>query len=307
MVERHGVGSSKPFHCLLVPTDFSSGADLALCRAARLPLAPKAKVLLVHVLPPGHTVRLRAQAEADARQRLAKAAALVADTASESGPSSVTVESEILSGSSFVEIIRRSRTASADLIVLGRHGHRPIRDMFIGSTAERVVRKGDVPVLVVARQPTHNYSRPLVATDLGDSSTQIRELALRVLGPNVKSIAVVHVYQVPFESRLGRGPSPEAIAFRRGFLTDARSGMDRLLDPWNEAGLRWIPVIRKGDPREAILLESQRRKADLIVLGTHGRSGMSHVLLGSVAEWVIRTARCDVLVSRPVRFSFRSP
>jgi hypothetical protein len=123
----------------------------------------------------------------------------------------------------------------------------------------------------------------------------------------VKSIPVVHAYQVPFEDRLGRGPSQGAIAFRRACLTNASSGLDKLLGAWNEAGLRWTPVLRKGDPRVAILLESQRHKADLIVLGTHGRSGMSHVLLGSVAEWVLRAARCDVLIARPVRFSFRLP
>jgi len=75
----------------------------------------------------------------------------------------------VLSGEAFVEIIRRSRSLGAELIVIGRHGRRPVRDMFIGTTAERVIRKGDVPVLVVNRKPRSPYRRPLIATDLEDA------------------------------------------------------------------------------------------------------------------------------------------
>jgi nucleotide-binding universal stress UspA family protein len=307
MGERQVGRTLDPFRCLLVPTDFSSGADLALSRAARLRLAPKAKVLVVHVLAPGLSVRLRSQAEADAWRRLEKAAALVAETARASGQSTVTVERELISGRAFVEIIRRARAASADLVVLGRHGQRPVRDMFIGSTAERVVRKGDVPVLVVSRKPTHVYRRPLIATDLDDSSKRILELALRAVDPNVRVMPVVHAFHVPFKSRLARDSPAAATAFWRACRDEARSNLAALLESWSVPGLRWNPILREGDARGIVLNEAAHRKSDLIAIGTHGRAGMAHALVGSVAEWVIRAARCDVLVSRPVRFSFELP
>lgn len=106
--------------------------------------------------------------------------------------------------------------------------------MFIGSTASRVIRKGDIPVLVVSRKAGRTYRRPLVAVDLEDTSRAVVDLALRVLGPEVSAAVLAHA-------------------------------------------------------------------------GTHGRSGISHALVGSVAEWVIENATVDVLVARPARVSFELP
>jgi nucleotide-binding universal stress UspA family protein len=294
---------------VLVPTDFSAGAERALRRAAQLPLAADAKLLIVHVLPEG-PAKLRKQAELEAARGLGSAVALAVESLKTAGYPNVVVASELLSGQAFVEVIRRSRSVSADLIVLGRHGHRQIRHMLLGSTAERVIRNGDVPVLVVNLKAAHPYRRPLIATGLEDSSVRIFELALRTVGPEVNAVPVVHAFHVPFESRFARGESAPAIAFRREYQHRAMRGLDTLLKSWSEVskvGLGWKPVVRRGDPRSVILLEALRRKADLIIVGTHGRSGIAHALIGSLAEWVIRAARCDVLVARPVRFSFDLP
>lgn len=66
-------------------------------------------------------------------------------------------------------------------------------------------------------------------------------------------------------------------------------------------------LLHEGDPRSVILDAVARRGCDLVALGTHGRSGLSHVLLGSVAEAVVRAATCDVLVARPVGLQFKLP
>ena len=111
----------------------------------------------------------------------------------------ITLTSDVLSGEPFVEIIRCARNIGAELIVLGRHGRRPVRDMFIGTTAERVIRKGDVPVLAVNLKPARPYRRPLIATDLEDSAPRVFGLALRILEPTVKAVHIVHAFNVPFE------------------------------------------------------------------------------------------------------------
>jgi hypothetical protein len=74
-----------------------------------------------------------------------------------------------------------------------------------------------------------------------------------------------------------------------------------------EVADEWQTVIVRGDPRTALLAETLRRRADLLAVGTHGRAGIAHALVGSVAEWVIQNAACDVLVARPVRVSFELP
>lgn len=290
---------------LLVPTDLSKGAELALERALLLPLAPGAKIHIIHVLPSDLPAKVRAKAESEARARLEQ-------MASHARKSKAAVEgdvtAELLRGEPFVEIIRASRSLNADLIVLGRHGRRPIRDMFIGSTAHRVIRTGDVPVLVVNIKPTHPYRHPVIATDLEDSSRRTVELALRILGPHMKLVNVVHAFHVPFEGFVTPSYSArERSEWRRSYQETAATGLTKFLAPYRDIGVRWKTFVRQGDPRSVVLAAAAWRNADLIAVGTHGRSGIAHALIGSVAEWIVTTATCDVLVARPIRFSFELP
>jgi nucleotide-binding universal stress UspA family protein len=74
----------------------------------------------------------------------------------------------------------------------------------------------------------------------------------------------------------------------------------RFLEPYQAINVAWDVVDRRGDARAVILEDAAAWKPDLLVLGTHGRSNLTHQLVGSVAEAVVRGARCDVLVARPV-------
>jgi nucleotide-binding universal stress UspA family protein len=296
----------EPLKNVFVATDFSSGSELALGRALALSRAPGARLHVVHVLPADLAAKVRSKAEAEARARLGQALSRARDTANALGELNLT--SEVLRGQAFVEIIRCSRSIDADLLVLGRHGRRPVRDMFMGTTAERVIRKGDVPVLVVNLDPTQPYRRPLIAVDPGDASRRTLQLALRVLGPEVKSINVVHAFNVPFEGFVTPTFSArEKSDYRRSFREKAATDLASFLASFPDIGVRWKTAVRRGDARSVILGEGLRRRADLIALGTHARSGVAHALLGSVAEWIIAAASCDVLVARPIRFSFELP
>ena len=95
--------------------------------------------------------------------------------------------------------------------------------------------------------------------------------------------------------------------YHRQFRKQAESRLQRVLAAFADAGIHWKPVVGRGDPRGIVFHEAVQRGSDLIAVGTHGRSGLSHVLLGSVAEWLIRNAQCDILVARPHRFSFELP
>lgn len=295
--------ASEPIGTVLVPTDFSSGADLAFRRALMLPLASDARIHIVHVLPPDVPAQVRDKVTEDAMERLEKLAGQVRESAAGSD-----VTTDVMSGEPFVEIIRRSRSISADLIVIGRHGRRPFKDLFIGTTAERVVRKGDVPVLVVNLEHDTSYARPMIASDFADASRRTFELALRVVGPDVKDIDVVHAFNVPFENFVApvRAPGEES-EYRKECRANAQAGLDSFLAPYQALDVNWRQVVRAGDPRSVIVGEALRSRADLVALGTHARSGVSHALVGSVAEWVISSAPCDVLVARPVRFTFELP
>lgn len=298
-----------PLRCVLVTTDFSQGATLAIRRALRLPLAARAKVLLLHVGSADEAPATRRKPiAAEARRKLSQALATARRQAKSIGRADLEVRADLVSGQPFVEIIRRSRSTSSDLIVIGRHGRHPIRDMLIGSTAERVVRKGDVPVLVVNAAARKPYARPMIASDLRDASSRLLELALRVLEPSVKTVAVVHAFHVAFETRLGAGYSEAATAYRRHVKQEANHGLNQLIATWrDDTDLQFTPVLKKGDPRLVVPIEVERRHTDLLILGTHARSGLARALIGSVADFVVKAVSCDVLVTRPVRFSFGLP
>jgi nucleotide-binding universal stress UspA family protein len=277
---------------LLVPTDFSAGAELALARALHLPLRSGAKIVILHVLTDASP-----QTEASARGKLAE---LAARTTPPPGTELVT---ELATGEPFAQIIARSRALDAGLVVIGRHGRRRVRDLFIGSTAERTIRYGDVPVLVVNTEATGPYRRPLLATNLDECAKRLADLALGVLEPDVP-ITILHAYRVAFES-LQHAPVHGTLDHE--LETNARAGLAKLLGTLEVDRARWQTVVRRGDARTVILTEIVGQDADLVALGTHGRSGLAHMLVGSVAEWVIASAVCDVLVTRPARFTFQMP
>jgi nucleotide-binding universal stress UspA family protein len=279
---------------ILVATDFSSGAARALARAVRLPCASIAKLAIVHVAPAGIDDAARAVAIEQLR-------AAVGSVPARDG---LSVESELVHGDAYAQIIAQARARDCDLVVIGRHGRRAIRDLFIGSTATRVVRYGDCAVLVVNGEVHESYKRPLVAVDLQDSSLKVIELALSVLDAQVPHVEVMHAYHIPFE---GLQYVARTSRLERELEAEARASLARATQAADAPHVRWLPVIRRGDARSAILAEIATRHCDLAALGTHGRAGLAHVVLGSVAEHVVASAACDVLVARPTRFTFAMP
>ena len=301
------MSTPKSFGPILVASDLSQGSDLALARALALPRLLNAQTRLLHVLPTGAPARVRGAAEAKLTAALDLATARTHNQGRPARRALRTAMSvEVRTGLPFVEIVRAAREMEAELLVIGRHGRGTLRDMMLGSTAERVVRKGDVPVLVVSLPTAGPYRRPLVACGLDDAARRNLTLALRV-APAAKIVAVLNGYHVPFEGFVSpvvaRG---EQTAFAREFEREAVAKLQKLL---RDLGLqkRCLPIVRKGDPRALVISEARRQRADLIVVGTHARSGIAHALLGSVAEWVLRSAACDVLVARPSRFAFELP
>ena len=303
-----GCVDRRPFEHLLVATDFSAGAAQAIARAALLPLAARGRVTVVHVLPDLASKKVLAEAEKLARRNLQQAVRTFGGAAALLGRRDLRLSSDLCHGPAYAEIIRHARSVAAELIVLGRHGRRPVRDMFIVSTAERVIRAGDLPVLIVSRRAARAYRRPLLAVDLDDASRAVVTVALRALAPEVTQATMIHAYHVPFEGFV----TPEALPWemtdaRKEYRKAAASSLAKLQATLADGGMQWRTLLVCDDARNAIVTAAKRVRADLVAVGTHGRSGIAHALLGSVAEWVIQAAPCDVLVARPARVTFRLP
>jgi universal stress protein A len=91
------------------------------------------------------------------------------------------------------------------------------------------------------------------------------------------------------------------------FRTAAEKSIAGVLDPQWSKGRTVIPAVLEGSPKVEIVRYARQQNIDLIVLATHGRTGLAHVLMGSVAESVVRTAPCPVLTVRPEAHQFVMP
>lgn len=210
-------------------------------------------------------------------------------------------------GKDFVAIIRRSRQLHANLIVIGAHGKLSLKDEVLGTTGQKLARKADIPLLVVKKPAQSSYRRILAATDFSAASRQALEFAMNV-APDA-DIDLLHVYGVWGESRLsmaGAGPRD-----RNAYRLQVEKSDSATLQGWTEQiklnGRKPVLHVRQGHPANLISQMATERQADLVVMGTTGQSGLPYILLGSVAEKVLRIVPCDTLIVRPQGFRFELP
>lgn len=288
---------------VVVPTDFSEGAQHALDRALRLPLGPKSKLTLLHVLPDDIPGKLRKEAIAEAERSLEKTAARASQEILRAGMK-VQVVSDVVEGVASEQILKRAHTVEADVICMGRHGRRSLTQVLLGSVSSKVVRVSDLPVLVVkshglqpggASQAGLNpYRRVVAAIDLLKGSDRVLK-AMKPYVEGVVDLSVLHASAIPYEDFVLLDSS-RVEELRVEALSQATKDLRSLV---TKAGLvRAEPKVAGGDARLLILEEAKAHTAELIVVGTRGVKGLKRVVVGSVAEWVLANAPCDVLVTR---------
>lgn len=211
---------------------------------------------------------------------------------------SATVETHIARGKPVEAILRRAKAFGAQLIVLGRHGAKPLRNMFLGSTAENVIRGGDLPVLIANRRATGPYLRPVVAVDADEPSARAARFVPTVMTPGAE-LTLVHAYDVPLEYAVFPGlTTKERKHYQQTFKASAERRLRALQRELATLGVPYHLVMENGGSRSIVLEFVDDQGADLLALGTRARSGVAFALLGSVATDLIREAKCDVLVVR---------
>lgn len=288
---------------LLAPIDLTPSSDRVLGRLSRLPLADDAQVTLLHVVPGSLWARERRDATRDAKKALAEEVRHLRGAL----PETVGVTALVRVGAAAREIGACAKSAGAELVVMGRGGARALRDSFLGSTAERVVRGARLPVLVVRLPPRSAYSRPALALDLDDAAYDVVRSMLRVL-PRVRlRVTVIHAYDIPYRGLVYPSFSDHEVGDAEGELKhEATRKLTRLLAqalaerkvPPDAAPI-WKMHVRYGSPRAIVVKAVRKLEADLLVLGTHAYAGAAYVFLGTVAGELLREAKCDVLVVPP--------
>jgi nucleotide-binding universal stress UspA family protein len=289
---------------ILVGVDFSPESDLAIAHALELAKEGDARLILAHVLPlpadlvddssydPLFRAQLGLQLGSAARER---ATEVLQDSSARCRERGVEVESVLVDDNPSDGLARVADELGADLLVVGTHGRTGLKRFLLGSVAERAVRLARVDALV-ARPPAPDgsgFRRILVASDFSAAAGDALSAALAIAPPDA-SIEVVHCWQTPVASD-GMPAEPmrdqlaAAVAKRGNRMLTERTSADRRVE--------FISI--EASPAEGLRARAEEKRADLIVIGSHGHRGVRRFLLGSVAETVVRHAPCSVLVVHP--------
>jgi nucleotide-binding universal stress UspA family protein len=285
---------------ILCPIDFSPGSGRAMGVAVRLANESDAELELVHAwyLPPT-VYSPEFVFPAETVQQIVDDAehALAAAVAEAKGLGARRVSARLLSGVPWRMIVDTAEDPTIDLIVIGTHGRTGLARVLLGSVAEKVIRHAACSVMAVRPDgEIKPFDRVLCATDFSDSARYAAEVAGALVQPGGAGVALLHVLELPVA--YAREPHPPDI-FR---ALDERSAA--VLDKWATELRASVacPVEARsltGHAGAQILRAIDNdRTIDLVVLGSHGRTGIKRLLLGSVAEQVARYARCPVLVAR---------
>jgi nucleotide-binding universal stress UspA family protein len=205
------------------------------------------------------------------------------------------------------------KAKDADLIVLGTHGRTGLEHVLLGSTAERVVVQAPCPVLTVRLERTQPLpGKPqatsaaltirtiLVPIDFSDCSLGALEYAVQAAKQFGAAVTILHIME----------PVSYSLDFTLTHAGETRAQRERvetrlkdLTGLLRREGLTATHVLRGGAPADSVLDWSREEAYDLIVMGTHGRWGISHLVSGSVAQAVLRRAPCSVLTVKSPKFS----
>jgi nucleotide-binding universal stress UspA family protein len=270
---------------VLVATDLSEGADEALRQGAALAARTHSPLAAVHVLPPHvagtrHSGDLMRRANEVLRDRVERITGLP------------TAELFIDEGRHYAQIIERAERWHADLVVVGGHGQAGLRHVF-GGVAERVVRYAHGAVLV-ARAP-HGHGGVLAATDLSKPSLPAVVAGAAEARDRGTRLKVVHaVGFLDIEATYLLRPATPSAQRNSEFGERARE----LASVVEQLGVEATSEILDAPAAAAIVRQAAAMDAELVVVGTRGKTGLARVLLGRVAEKGVRNAPCSVLVVR---------
>jgi nucleotide-binding universal stress UspA family protein len=306
------------FRTVLVPLDGSWFAESALPTAARFAKDAGAKLSLVLVHEPapaligmGDVVLPSRDLDFEWRSRQQSyLAATAADASTAWGVSAGFLEIDGNAGPSICEAASR---ISADLVVMATHGRGALRRLWLGSVADYVVRHLTVPVLLVhpdreaGLRGAPSSRGILVALDLSKDAEAILDPVVTWARTTGAALTLVHVVELVFENGHPGVPGPILPDARLQEVSraTAQERLDRIAARLRRLGVMVATKVIIGAAAAGGLLDLLREdEFDLIAMTTHGHGGMQRLLLGSVADKVIRGTTKPVLVLRPPRLVF---
>lgn len=278
------------FDEILVPIDGSDCASVAVGYAEDLATRYDATV---HVLS---VVDSRALEDAPHYDHVKAERTDLVEEACEELDGDLALESAVRTGVPHAAILDYADEAGVDLVVMGTHGRTGVERYVLGSVTEKVLRLSDVPVLTVRTEDgvTFPYGDVLVPTDGSAGAGAAIEPGVSVAstyGATLHALSVVDTRSLGVDVR--------STAIVDALETQARESVETVDERARAASVPDTETaVEYGLPYEAIQSYVEDEDVDLVVMGTHGRSGIARYLLGSVAEKLVRTSPAPVMTVR---------
>jgi universal stress protein E len=282
---------------ILAATDFSTRSNRALRQAGLLAQQRNAQLHVVHVVDDDHPEELIRMEKREAEQ------VLVEQIYSMPELRGIQARRLVVTGDPFDAILRTAAEIPADLIVMGAHRKQLLLDMFTGTTIERVIRKGNFPVLMVNNEAQRKYEKIVVPIDMSDASANALRVALSTGLISAERATLLNAFSALAEGQMSSVGSRQA-SIDTYVASERRRVMDELAtflvrNKLDREG--WSFRVEEGGAMEIISRAVSEMRPDLLVMGTHGRSGLVKVLIGSVTEEALRSLNVDILAVPPAK------
>ncbi len=298
---------------ILVATDFSPHAGAALAQAVWLARQTGASITLANALPDlrraVHSVSTQAKldllyGEGDTFQRevRSKSDAKMRQIIADLGATDLEVKFETLLGEPFVELIHAVQAEGYDVVLAGTRGMAAWEQFFVGSTAKRLIRKCPASVWIAKAEHAGPPKVVLAPTDFSEVSIKAAAhgwwLAQQA-GAQFHLLHVIDSMDIP-EDVISK--IPQGSSLRNEINEEAKNRLEAFLDSLSADRSKLQIHLSWGTPWKEVKRLTQQVAADLVVMGTVGRSGIQGVLLGNTAEKVLGSCDCSILTVKPDDF-----
>ncbi len=288
-----------PMTPILVATDFSEGSRAALEQGVRLAEAWGAELYVVHVIrheAADEFADLVAQSEGEAIRRLTSAAETELTQELAGLPLASPPSVRVTMGSPSGEIISAVEQSGAGLLVMGATGGSGRR---FGTVAGRCVRKSTASVMLVPESQRGGFERIVAGVDFSPASGPLVSRAAELARLDACELHILHVCQVAWESARWGGVPSNAIALEQEMRARLAAQYADQLAPLVSGVQATFEVETHADYGAGLMEHAAKWRADLVAVGTTGRSKIASLLLGSTAEKVMRETPCAVLAVKP--------
>ncbi len=292
---------------ILFPTDFSRCAQQALLHAVHWAEEYGAELHVVHAVDAVGQWQNNPEALPNARQmqeqlkNVAKSQLSATIKALQADRIQIK-QAQIRGISTAPAILAYAKDNDADLIVMGTHGRRGLGHLFLGSVAEEVVRLAPCPVLTIRERqepmPVESMKCILTPVDFSEYAQAALGYAKELAAFYHARLQLLHVVEQVIAPECYMATGPSLIMFKPELKASAEQEMKRILKAAKGPEVAASLHVIEGYAARDIVHFAENFHSDFIVIATHGRTGIEHMLLGSVAEKVVRRAPCPVFSVR---------